>query len=220
MHGPGWRRVALGVVVVTSSLTGCGDDAPSTGSAAPATSTTLDPYGDDPSFDQGTRREVCRDGAVVERAGRVELAAFIAERWPRVEVLGYECREINDPSNPACRGRVAPRRSSCWSTHASGRAVDVVVGGGPDHPTPAGVALGDEIVTAFLRAEGDTPHVLARTTGVQEIIWNDRCWHPDDADVVRAEDLPSCPIAGHDNHVHLTLSNAGADGETSWYRGR
>jgi hypothetical protein len=107
-----------------------------------------------------------------------------------------------------------------WSTHAAGRAIDVVVGGQPNLPTPESVALGDMIATAFLAERGGVAHYLARVTGIQEIIWNDRCWHPEDADVTSAADMKACSIRGHDNHVHLTLSEDGADGLTSWYERR
>ena len=185
------------------------------------TPTTVDDYGREPTIDAGTREEICRDGVAANRPGRVRLAEFIADEWPEVEaVLGFECREITLAELPGCDGEVEPATSDCWSTHTSGRAIDVVVGGEQDVPTPDGIALGDEIVTAFLAERAGIAHHLARTTGVQEIIWNDRCWRPDSADVVRAEDMFRCSIPGHDNHVHLTLSNAGADAETSWYQSR
>jgi hypothetical protein len=180
---------------------------------------TVDPYGNDPSYDEGLREDVCKNGAAANRPGRARLAAYIAAEWPQViAVLGYECREINDPTRADCDGEVEPERSTCWSTHASGRAIDVVVGGEPDLPTPEGMALGDQIASAFLAEGHGVAHYFARITGVQEIIWNDRCWHPDDADVSAAADMDGCAIGGHDNHLHLTLSNQGADGETSWYR--
>ena len=131
------RALVVISLLATACLLGCGgDDADQAVDAAPTT-TTLDPYGDDPPFDQGT---------------------------------------------------------------------------------PAGIEFGNQIVTSFLAAENGTPHAFARRTGVQEIIWHGHCWHPDDADVLRAADMEECGIGGHDNHVHLTLSHAGADGETSWYQ--
>jgi hypothetical protein len=94
----------------------------------------------------------------------------------------------------------------------------VVVGGEPDLATPDGEMLGDEIVDAFLAEHGAVAHHLARVTGVQQILWNGRCWHPEDRAVVRASEMRRCDVRGHANHVHLTLSDAGADGTTSWYR--
>jgi hypothetical protein len=102
--------------------------------------------------------------------------------------------------------------------HATGRAIDVVVGGEQDVPTAEGIALGDAIVDAFLAERDGTKHYLARVTGVQEIIWNDRCWYPRMQEVLRAVDMEKCGIPGHDNHVHFTVSEAGADGLTSWYQ--
>jgi hypothetical protein len=214
------RGLALAATAALALTTfACTADRPDGAENGAATSTTLDPYGNDPSHDEGTRLEVCRDGAAALRPGRAKLAAFIAERWPAVhEVLGYECREIDDPSRDGCDREVEPERSSCWSTHASGRAIDVVVGGAPDAASPDGARLGDEIATAFLAERSGGAHHLARITGVQEIIWNGRCWHADDAHVTDAPAMEPCGIRGHSNHVHLTLSDDGADARTSWYR--
>jgi hypothetical protein len=213
--------VVVVAVVVTLAVAACstdtspdvvqGDDRPST------TVSTVDDYGDDPSVDSGTREEVCRGGAAATRTGRARLAAFIAAEWPDVlDVLGFECREVDYPSSPDCDGEVDPPQSTCWSTHASGRAIDIVVST-PGTSTPEGVALGDVIVTAFLASVDGVAHRMARVTGVQEIIWHGRCWHPDSRDVVDASHMAPCSISGHDDHVHLTLSDAGADGQTSWY---
>jgi hypothetical protein len=186
----------------------------------------LDPYGDDPNVVAGTREEVCRGGAAAERVGRTALADFITRQWPRVEAIGgYECREIADPDgpDPTCDGENDPPVSTCWSTHAAGRAIDAVVGGGLNEPTPAGIALGNRIATHFLRTRGGVRHAFARRTGVQQILWNGRCWNAHDRSdrgVSSAARMDRCGIANHDNHVHLTLSNDGADGRTSWYRDR
>jgi hypothetical protein len=217
----GNREVAVVLAaLIDLALVACGGEGPDSRSVVPpAPTTTIDAYGTDPNAASGPRQAVCRNGAAADRPGRVELAAYIDDRWPRVvSVLGFECREINDPSDPACRGRVRPRRSRCWSTHAAGRAIDIVVGGAADRGTPAGISLGNRIVSAFLAEVDGTAHWLARVTGVQQILWHGRCWTPDDAEVTAATDMTRCPVRGHDNHVHLTLSEAGADGETSWYR--
>jgi len=180
---------------------------------------TVDAYGEDPFVDAGTRDSVCRNGEAANRVGRAALAAYLDESWPDViAVLGYECREINLPSeDPDCDGEKEPLRSTCWSTHASGRAIDVVVGGSLNEPTPDGIDLGDRIVDAFLAEHDGAAHFLARVTGVEQILWNDRCWTTADRDVLAAADMRVCGIPNHDDHVHLTLSNAGADGLTSWY---
>jgi hypothetical protein len=205
--------VLLAVFVVASAC--------SAGSGSPRsapTPSTLDPYGDDPIVLSGTKAEVCRGGAAADRPGRKRLAAHIEATWPAaLDVQGYECREILDPTHPECDREIEPDRSDCWSMHAAGRAIDVVVGGEPDVPTPAGRALGDEIVTDFLRTRNEVGHALARSTGVQEIIWNGHCWYPRDGDVTSAARMAPCPIRGHSDHVHLTLSEAGADAGTSWY---
>jgi hypothetical protein len=220
----GWG--ALIVVLAASTLGGCASDGARPATDAPAGTTagttagTIDAYGGDPFVVSGTREEVCRGGAAAERPGRRALASHIDRTWPEVvDVQGYDCREIMDPTQPGCDRELEPPRSDCWSTHAAGRAIDVLVGGEPDAATPEGMALGDRIVTAFLATDAGNRHHLARIAGVQEIIWNGRCWRPADQDVASADQMRTCAIPGHANHVHLTLSDAGADGRTSWYGG-
>jgi hypothetical protein len=189
--------------------------------AVVAAATPVEPYGTSPNIVVGTQAEVCRDGAAADRPGRAELARFVTRTWPRVvKTGGYQCREIADPSiDPACDGEVEPAASTCWSTHAAGRAIDVVVGGEANRGTRRGIALGDRIVRHFLRTRDGVPHAFARATGVQQILWHDRCWNLE-PDVDRAARMDRCGIRNHDDHVHLTLSEAGADGLTSWYRTR
>jgi hypothetical protein len=180
-------------------------------------SETVDPYGSDPNKDVGYRWDVCR----AYRDGRVELMTFLAAQFPAVhELQGYACREISDPGTPDCDGEWEPDYSTCWSTHAAGRAIDVIVGGELNEPTPEGVALGDEIVTWLLAERNGYANYWARKMGIQQTLWNDRCWsgqRADDRGVTSADAMRWCGIANHDNHVHLTLSNPGADGLTSWY---
>lgn len=162
---------------------------------------------------------MCRDGEDVNRIGRAALAAYIDEQWSEViEVLGYECREIHYPSDPSCLGRSEPEHSTCWSTHAAGRAIDVVVGGEPDEPIPHGLLLGNEIVSAFLASEGGVEHHLARIAWEQEILWNGRCWHPEDRAVMSAADMEACGVSGHSDHIHLTLlrCRSGRTHELAW----
>jgi hypothetical protein len=177
----------------------------------------IDPYGTDPNKEVGYRGDVCR----AYRDGRVELIKFLAQQFPAIHDLqGYACREIVDPGTPDCNGEWEPDYSTCWSTHAAGRAIDVIVGGQLNSPTPEGVALGDEIVTWLLAARNGHGNYWARKMGIQQILWNDRCWsgqRQDDRYVMSAAEMRVCGIANHDNHVHLTLSNPGADGLTSWY---
>ena len=213
------RVQVAGLAALCVTAFACADDS----GRARLPDVTVDPYGTDPWSDVGTRDDVCRGGEAANRPGRAALAAFLDEAWPDVvAVLGYECREINNLTewNPDCDGEVEPLSSTCWSTHASGRAIDVVVGGDLNEPTPEGVELGDLIVDAFLAEHDGTVHHLARVTGVQEILWNDRCWRTDDRDVLTAAAMTRCGIPNHDNHIHLTMSNAGADGLTSWYATR
>ena len=191
---------------------------PATGESGTRDATEgIDPYGTDPNKEVGYRGDVCR----AYRDGRVELINFLAQQFPAIQDLqGYACREIVDPGTPDCDGEWEPDYSTCWSTHAAGRAIDVMVGGQLNSPTPEGVALGDEIVTWLLAARNGHGNYWARKMGIQQILWNDRCWsgqRNDDRLVTSAAGMRWCGIANHDNHVHLTLSNLGADGYTSWF---
>jgi hypothetical protein len=204
----------LGTAVVTTALLVLADPA----SAASRVGTeTVDPYGTDPNKDVGYRWDVCHEG----RVGRTELITVLRQQFPAVlDWQGYACREINEPGTPGCEGRWNPDHSTCWSTHAAGRAVDVVVGGGLNEPTPEGVALGDEVVTWLLAPRNGYDNYYVRKMGIQQILWNDRCWdahRSGDRGIGSAGAMRHCGIANHDNHVHLTLSYAGADGLTSWY---
>jgi hypothetical protein len=226
-------RAAFGLLTLVgvlfgSTATARADDTTSTDDSAVATETLVidltegtmtlvDPYGTDANKETGYRWDVCR----AYRDGRIELIRFLAEQFPAIHDLqGYACREISSPGTPDCDGQWEPDYSTCWSTHAAGRAIDVVVGGGLNSPTPEGVALGDEIVTWLLAARNGHGNYWARKMGIQQILWNDRCWdgkRDDDRWVLSADAMRWCGIANHDNHVHLTLSNPGADGLTSWY---
>jgi hypothetical protein len=215
--------LSLTAVCLAAGVAGASDGeqtqtAPTPPASTPALpSSPIDPYGADPNRDVGYRDEVCR----ADRVGRVKLMNFIRATWPVENVYGYACREINQPGYEDCDGEWEPEFSTCWSTHATGRAVDVMVGGGLNEPIPDGVALGDGIVDWFLATRDGNDHYYARTMGIQQILWNQRCWsaqRDDDRAVHSAGEMRVCGIGNHDNHPHLTLSYAGADGLTSWYR--
>ena len=75
-------------------------------------------------------------------------------------------------------------------------------------------------------AEGNA-HALARRMGVMYLIWDDRMWSAWNGFAKDDYRSSSCPELGrcsatlrHRDHVHLSLTRAGARGETSWYDGR
>lgn len=197
--------------------------------AGPASADELvvDDWGRDPNVLSGSVERICgpgpRNDASSTRPGRTALMAWLSEAFPDVEGLaGFDCREIHNPRT-SCPGRAKPARSSCWSTHAAGRAVDVMVGGaGNQVGPPVGKALGDEIVNFLLARVDGVDNYRVRAMGIQQLLWNGRCWnvsaHAGEG-ITRVGQLPGDCVDLHDNHVHITLSEAGADGLTSFYTG-
>jgi hypothetical protein len=206
-----------------ASITSAGDLAiagygrgPANDTSATAGVVTIDEYGTDPNRISGPREAVCRP----QREGRVELIMVLSEQFPGVKAwLGYSCREIAG-GGADCNGQVAPPSSTCWSTHAAGRAIDIMVGGDLNRSTPGGVVMGNRIADWLLATRRGHAHWYVRKMGIQQILWNDRCWdaqRPSDRTVTRASGMRRCGISNHDNHVHITLSDRGADGLTSWF---
>ncbi len=185
----------------------------------------VDGYGTGSRSLSGSMDEICGvNNSSKHRLGRSELSTHLKERFPDIKSIGgFACRNINSESssNTDCNGAWRPSYSTCWSTHASGRALDVMVGGGFNSPTPEGVALGDAVVDYLLESIDGEPAHRARNMGIMQILWNDRCWDPgrfnSDRSRTSASEMRECGVLNHDNHPHLTLTNAGADGATTWY---
>lgn len=182
--------------------------------------------GDDPRRISGTRDEVCGpNNESANRRGRRILGDFFQDRWSWIDdgdLGGFACREINS-GTAECDGTWYPARSTCWSTHAAGRALDIMVGGDLNQPDPpVGKARGDAIVNWLIARRAGYNGFYARTMGVMQILWNDRCWDPgnysSDRQVTSVSQMRRCGIANHDNHPHLTLTNDGADARTSWFQ--
>jgi hypothetical protein len=98
------------------------------------------------------------------------------------------------------------------SLHGEGRAVDWVLSAA--NSTDAAEA--QKIIDWLLSTDADgNPDALARRMGVQEIIWNHRIW------TSRRHGEGFRPYTGvnpHTDHLHIGLSNAGADMHTSHWR--
>jgi hypothetical protein len=146
--------------------------------------------------------------------------------WP-THGTRWDCREMYPrPSNLDCNGTVVNPitqplfHSTCWSNHAQGRALDLMVQGNAPSPEPLG--RGNALVDWLLAADpSGNQHARARRLGVQQIIWNDRCWRSStlgDSAVTRASDMRVCG-QGHFDHIHLDFTLSGADGMTSAYTG-
>jgi hypothetical protein len=168
---------------------------------------------------EGTAREVC--------AGRLLTGSGwtfneIVDRFGGSAGTLYYCRERWDTANdPACNGQLAnpvttPNfRSTCWSNHARGRAIDVMVGTvGGGYNTSRGLA----IVNWLLAPDGQgNVNANARKLGIQQILFSDRCWNSDgDRGIGSWSAMRRCGI-GHFDHVHLDLTIRGANGNVSYW---
>ena len=188
-----------------------------------ATASAPRPFIDDFKYDElvleGTAREVCA-GGLLPGAGW----AFneIVSRFGGTAGTMYYCRERYDTANdPACDGQIAnpvsnPNfYSTCWSNHARGRAIDVMVGqssGG--YNTARGLA----IVNWLLAPDANgSVNANARKLGIQQILFADRCWNSDgDRGIANWNAMRQCGIRHHD-HVHMDLTVNGANGNVSYW---
>jgi hypothetical protein len=185
----------------------------------------IDPFGDDPLDGiTGTLAEIGGPNDESEhRAGRVQIMAFF-DAWPDIPgVGGFNCREKKTRSG-SCPGRTRPAWSNCWSTHATGRGIDIAVCDGCSWEQSDPVInqeVGDAIVDWLLQEIDGYPAYNARRMGIMEILWHDHCWapvrHASDRYRTSMAEMRSCTLSYHDNHLHITLTNAGADGQTSWF---
>jgi hypothetical protein len=121
-------------------------------------------------------------------------------------------------------GTLRDCRSGGSSEHKDGRAFDWTL----DAKSLDDQATAEAFITeAFADDEiGDTD-ALARRMGIMYVIWNDRIYAA--WDQFERDDYLSSSCASrkkcsktlrHRDHVHVSLSMAGAKGRTSWYDGR
>jgi hypothetical protein len=107
------------------------------------------------------------------------------------------------------------------SEHKDGRAIDWTL--------DARVKADRKTAKAFLKAifatdeQGNT-HALARRMGIMYVIWNDHMYSAWDRFEREGYLSSSCKskrrcskTLRHRDHVHISLSMAGAKGKTSWY---
>ncbi|CAN5750350.1 hypothetical protein BH24ACT5_BH24ACT5_15990 [soil metagenome] len=168
----------------------------------------------------GTASEVCA-GRLLRGTGWTYTE--LVQRFGGSPGSMYVCRERWDEGNdPDCNGTVvnpatSPNfTSTCWSNHARGRALDILVG------TVAGGgynrARGQAIVNWLLASDSNgTVNYNARRLGVQQILFDNRCWNSDgDRGIASWAAVRSCGI-GHENHLHIDMTIAGADGNVSYW---
>jgi hypothetical protein len=140
------------------------------------------------------------------RVGTKVLAA-----WLRTELGGG-----GGATGRACGGGA--------SEHKDGRAIDWTL----DATKRADRRIAKAFLNAVFAADEDgNAHALARRMGIMYIIWNDRMYSAWD-EFAREDYLSSScksrrkcsKTLRHRDHVHISLSMAGAKGRTSWYEGR
>jgi hypothetical protein len=189
---------------------------------APFTAARLDDFRYDRQITTGFARDVCFGRL---RRGTALTFAELTRRFGGSAGTLYACRERwNAAEEPDCNGTlVSPSvnplfRSTCWSNHAQGRALDVMVGfSGGGYNT----ARGNAIVNWLLAPDANGNYSAnARRLGVQQILWRDHCWNTDDdRGIVSVGRMRECGI-GHFDHIHIDLTLRGARGRTSYWGGQ
>jgi peptidoglycan hydrolase-like protein with peptidoglycan-binding domain len=110
------------------------------------------------------------------------------------------------------------------SEHYEGRAVDWMV----SKRTPAQLAQARSLIAWLLATDkAGRPYANARRLGVMYLIWDDHIWgayRPGDGwrpySTCARHPEPASDTACHRDHVHISLSWAGATGRTSFWTGR
>ena len=125
------------------------------------------------------------------------------------------------------QGRIAsPCTGGSISEHKEGRAVDWTLNANSATDRASAAKFFKRI---FATGSTGERHELARRMGVMYVIWNDRIYASYSGFVARdyrssscrGKALSKCPTTlRHRDHVHISLSMAGAKGKTSWYEGR
>ena len=168
---------------------------------------------------KGTAREVCA-GRLLTGSGWVYNE--ITSRFGGTPGTMYYCRERWDAANdPDCNGTLVnpvtnPNfYSTCWSNHARGRAIDIMVGqiaGGYNR------TRGLSIVNWLLAKDANgNVNANARALGIQQILFDDRCWNSDgDRGIASWNAMRECGV-GHHDHVHIDLTLRGAAGTVSYW---
>ncbi|HSJ20391.1 MAG TPA: hypothetical protein VK964_07435, partial [Nocardioidaceae bacterium] len=112
--------------------------------------------------------------------------------------------------------------SSSTSEHQDGRALDW----GVDADIPREKAIADAwLQKIFATDKQGNRHALARRMGIMYVIWDDHIYSAYNGFEQRpyqpCERLRDCSkTARHRDHVHVSLSRAGAAAQTSFYRAR
>lgn len=166
---------------------------------------------------KGYAYDVCAGGI---RPGASRTFTELQSRFGGSSGTMYSCRERWDSVNDFdCNGTVSNSSSSfystCWSNHARGQAIDLMVG-----QTSSGYnsARGRAVVDWLLAPDAaGNANAMARRLGIQQILFADRCWNSDgDRGISRWSHMRECGI-GHFDHIHIDMTNAGAAGNVSYW---
>ena len=169
---------------------------------------------------EGRAADVCA-GQI--RSGSLRAFYEIVNRFGGQAGTMYFCRERWDALNdPDCNGTLVnpstnPNfESTCWSNHATGRAFDVMVGGSAS--SGYNRQRGLSIVNWLLAPDAqNSTNANARRLGVQQILFDDRCWNSEgDRGITSWDDMRECGI-GHHDHVHIDMNHRGSYGQTSYW---
>lgn len=100
------------------------------------------------------------------------------------------------------------------SDHERGRAVDWMI----DADNPVDAAIVDDMIGWLLATdENGNEHANARHAGITYIIWNRQVWSTRKKAWVPYPENPNPDASPHTNHVHISLSEDGGAGRTSFY---
>lgn len=223
--------IVVGVTVTSTShadqeaVAGSHDDRPvAFPDVAPAANLRFDvePIEDfryDPLVLKGRAADICSGGL---GSGTARTFNAIVSRFGGVPGTMYACRERWDVfNNPDCNGTVVNPAtnpnfySTCWSNHAQGRALDVMVGTfGGGYNTARGISIVNWLLAPDVH---NSTNSNARRLGVQQILFNNRCWNSDgDRGIMTWAAMRPCGV-GHQNHVHIDMTLAGASGQVSYW---
>jgi hypothetical protein len=115
-------------------------------------------------------------------------------------------------------------RSGGVSEHKDGRAIDWMLDARRKQDRRVARAF---LRLAFATDAAGNAHAKARRMGIMYVIWNDHMYAAWDGFERERYLSSSCKTRKrcsatlrHRNHVHISLSTAGARGATSWYDGR
>jgi hypothetical protein len=188
----------------------------------PAATSAIDDFLYSDLMREGTAAEVCHGGI---RRGAMWTFRVLTARFGGSAGSMYVCRERwNAAEEPDCNGSIVdPVRqpdfySTCWSNHAQGRAIDIMVGtDGDGYNSTRGRAI---IRWLLAPDEAGNQNANARRLGVQQLLFEDRCWDSDgDRGIASWTQMRECGI-GHFDHIHIDLTLPGATGNVSWWGAR